>query len=246
MSCGVSACAAEVMLPSMSARFCALKPFSCASRYSYCCPASRGMCCCPRSCGPWHWLQLNFLASPGPAAAFSGLLLCLGAAAFCLEKWAASSFISALDSFSAIGDICGSLRLPSRNMKSEVEMNCAGCCASDGTSGFAELPPSPWQAAHRFGSAACVTPENRNATTSAAAFRAADFKKDSLAVRDPVDDPVVIVRHQHRAILQHQHVDRPAPHRRIGLLVLQEAGEEGLGLAGVALLVKLDPHHVVA
>jgi hypothetical protein len=78
--------------------------------------------------------------------------------------------MSALDSFSAIGDICGSLRLPSRNMNSEVEMNCAGCCASEGTAGLAELPPSPWQAAQRFGSAACAAAENKNATANAAAF----------------------------------------------------------------------------
>src|SRR6185295_18772732 len=116
--------------------------------------------------------------------------------------------MSAFDRFAAIGDICGSLRLPSRNMKSEVEMNCAGCCASDGTAGLAELPPSPWQAAQRLGSAPCAAAEKRNATTSAAALRGADFK-GLLAVGDPVDDAVVVVRDQHRPVLQDQDVDRP-------------------------------------
>src|SRR5882672_6500975 len=49
MSLSLSPCAAEVMLPSRSARFCALNLRNCARRYSYCCPARRGMCCWPRS-----------------------------------------------------------------------------------------------------------------------------------------------------------------------------------------------------
>src|SRR3954469_13493680 len=101
------------------------------------------MCCCPRMVGQWHWEQLYFFASPAPAAAFSGFDWCFGGAAFCFSKYAASSFISALERFAAIGVICASLRLPSRNMNSDVEMNCAGCWAIDGTAGLVELPDSP-------------------------------------------------------------------------------------------------------
>src|SRR5260221_8407464 len=65
-----------------------------------------------------------------------------GAAGFgaCAEKYVPKSLISALVMLAAIGDICGSLRLPSRNITSCVVMNCFGCPASDGTAGVAEMP----------------------------------------------------------------------------------------------------------
>ena len=71
MSVSVSACAAEVMLPSMSKRVPALKPRSCVRRYSDCWPASRGMCCWPFSVGPWQATQLYCSVRRRPAAPFS-------------------------------------------------------------------------------------------------------------------------------------------------------------------------------
>src|SRR5258706_9447131 len=130
-------------------------------------------------------------------------------------------------------------------MKSDVEMNCAGCPAIDGTAGLGELPFSPWQAAQRFGSAAKAAAEMKTATASAVAFWIS-LKLLLCGVADPVDDAVVVVRHQHRAVAHHQDVDRPAPHRRIGLLVGHEAGEERHRLARLAVLVDLYAHHVVA
>src|SRR5436190_1970632 len=121
------------MLPSMSARFCALKIRSWVLRYSNCCPARRGMCCWPMSAGPW-------------------------------------------------------------------------------------------QAAQTFGSAALASAAQKRSAAVAAAARGVPNLKTLLLVRDPVDDPVVVVRDQHRAVFQHYQVDRPAPHRRVGLLVGEEAG----------------------
>ncbi len=60
-----------------------------------------------------------------------------------LGEVAPGSFISALERFAAIGVICGSLRLPSRNMKSCREMNFAGCPAREGMAGSVEFPPDP-------------------------------------------------------------------------------------------------------
>src|SRR4051812_47978677 len=90
--------------------------------------------------------------------------------------------MSAFDSGLAIGVMRSFLRLPSRNMKSEVEMNCAGCWASDGHWGLVELPASPWQAVQ---TAAFFSPSaapaktrsgrNKNATAEAAAFVIADI-----------------------------------------------------------------------
>src|ERR1044071_8423939 len=126
-------------------------------------------------------------------------------------------------------------------------MNCAGCCASEGTPGLVELPFSPWQAAQRFGSAAPAAAGKKNATASAVAFLSRfNLLLPGPSVADAVDDAVVVVRHQHRAVAHHQDVDRPAPHRRIGLLVLQEAGEERHRLSRPAVLVRPDPPPVVA
>src|SRR5580765_993643 len=118
-------------------------------------------------------------------------------------------------------------------------MNCAGWPAIDGTAGLVELPLSPWQAAQRFGSAAPAAAAKKNATANAVALWTSLklFLPGLPGVADPVDDAVVVVRHQHRAVAHHQDVDRPAPHRRVGLLVGHEAGEEGHRLARLAVLV---------
>src|SRR5262249_28284439 len=68
----------------------------------------------------------------------------------------------------------------------------------------------------------------------------------SLRVADAVDDPVLVVGHQHRAVLHHHDVVRPAPHRWIGLGVEQEAGQERLVLADLAAVIQHHAHHVVA
>src|SRR5258708_8400445 len=46
------------------------------------------MCCRPKSAGPWHCTQWCCSARRAPAAAFSGAVLCDGAAGFCLAKYA--------------------------------------------------------------------------------------------------------------------------------------------------------------
>src|SRR5205809_8027951 len=53
--------------------------------------------------------------------------------------------MSALERLEVIGDICGSLRLPSRDLKSCIGVNCAGWPASEGMAGSVEFPPGPWQ-----------------------------------------------------------------------------------------------------
>src|SRR6267143_4152431 len=106
------------------------------------------MCSCHCSAGAWHCTQLNFVASSGPSLAFSGAVRCSDGAILSDEKYSPRSFMSALERFAAIGDICGSLRLPSRNWNSCVVVAWAGWPASDGMSGFVELPSGPWHAAH--------------------------------------------------------------------------------------------------
>src|SRR4029078_6827150 len=112
-----------------------------------------------------------FVASAVRASAFPALGGCRGGASFCEAKCCASSFSSGLVSFSAIGVICGSLRKPSGNMKSEVARNCRGCPALDGTAGLVELPPSPWHATHRFGSAAKAAAQKKNAAVGGAGYQ---------------------------------------------------------------------------
>src|SRR6266571_3277643 len=84
--------------------------------------------------------------------------------------------MSSLDRLAAIGDICGSLRSPPRNMNSAVEMNCAGWPEIEGTAGFEEFPPGPWQATQTWafsppasGSAAPANPaRNKDAAANIA------------------------------------------------------------------------------
>ena len=54
--------------------------------------------------------------------------------------------MSALLSLAAIGAMISFWRLPSLNWNSAETMNCFGCPDSDGKTGLAELPFSPWQA----------------------------------------------------------------------------------------------------
>src|SRR5439155_13414245 len=68
----------------------------------------------------------------------------------------------------------------------------------------------------------------------------------SLLVADAVEDAVVVIRDDHRSVLHHQHVDRPAPHRWVGLLVDEEAREERFGLDHLALGVQSDAINIVA
>jgi len=81
-------------------------------------------CAAGREREPWHCTQWVLLGEVAPGRAFSGRSCVKGPAGFCLEKYAAGSFISALERFAAIGVICGSLRLPSRNRELQRDGLC--------------------------------------------------------------------------------------------------------------------------
>ncbi len=106
----------------------------------------------------------------------SGAVFTPVGSAFCDEKYAARSRMSALLMPAAIGDISSFLRLPSRNWNSEVTMNCAGCAAIDGNAGVVELPFGPWQATQ---AAALARPSS----TPAAAGPAASAETAARAAR---------------------------------------------------------------
>src|SRR5258708_26057017 len=83
-----------------------------------------------------------------------------------------------------------------------------------------------------------------NAPANAAA--AAPLAGRLLLVTDAVEDAVVVIRDEQRTVLHHKHVDRPAPHRWVTLLVDEETREEWFGLDHLALGVQRDAINIVA
>src|SRR5437763_13466097 len=147
----------------------------------------------------------------------------------------------------ANGDICSSLRRPSRNLMSCQWVKNVGCPASEGVPGIVALPSGPWHLPHG-------SDLRRPASTSAAsaALPAASVATSSavvktkrislLRVADAIDRARVVVRDEHRAVLHLRRVDRPAP----DLLALQPALHEGLVLADLAVARERHHHHAVA
>src|SRR5437660_4533015 len=120
--------------------------------------------------------------------------------------------MSALVRFAASGVICGSLRLPSRNWNSSMEMNCAGCPARVGITGLAELPPGHDKrnrpALFADPPRCQLLPRLRRKKSAAARRRAPPLPPPlsqadcmSLLVADAVEDTVVVIRDERKAPL---------------------------------------------
>src|SRR5919201_3032453 len=155
--------------------------------------------------------------------------------------------MSASVRLAAKGDICASLRRPSRNLMSCQWVKNTGWPASDGVPGMVALPSGPWQAAQgsalrrpASGSAAnaAALPATRPATSSAVMK---PKRASLLRVADAIDRAGVIVGDQHRAVLHLRRVDRPAP----DLLALQPALHERLVLRNLAVAGQRHHHHAI-
>src|SRR6266850_1480500 len=149
--------------------------------------------------------------------------------------------------FTAKGDICASLRRPSRNLMSCQCVKKIGWPASDGVPGIVALPSGPWQAAH---GSALRRPASRSAanTRTLPAARVATSSAvvktrriSLLRVADAVDRARVVVGDQQRAVLHLARVDRTAP----DLVALQPALGEDLVLGHVGR-PEGDHHHAEA
>src|SRR5918993_76181 len=118
-----------------------------------------------------------------------------------------------------------------------MSRNGAGWPPSEGTSGFSDVPFSPWQARQGASRSASGWPlaGAANPQTSARAMpaktlagtadaRAPVVRRGSAAIGHAVDRAVVVVGDEERAVLHDLDVDRT----RHVAVVLDEAGEEGL------------------
>src|SRR2546422_10021884 len=148
----------------------------------------------------------------------------------------------------ATGDICASLRRPSRNLISCQWVKKFGWPARDGVPGIVALPSGPWQAAQgsalrRPASGSAAEARALPAATRATSSAVVKTKRISLLrVADAIDRADVIIGDQHRAVLHVRRVDRPPP----DLLALQPALHERLALGDLAVGRQRDHHQRAA
>src|SRR5215203_4505307 len=138
-----------------------------------------------------------------------------------------------------------------------MSKNDAGWPPSEGTSGVADVPVTPWQArqgasrsASGSGRAAPGAPK-RSARARSNGGRAERLRParvapaarlPSAAMAHAVDRAVVVVGDEERAVLHYLHVDRA----RDVFVVLEETGQERLDRLHAAIRVELRDHDVAA